>query len=182
MTEAQERRSDAGPAGAARSASRTGRPLAPKPWSPRFFKWILRGFPPYLLSRTWVEAVGDDFLSCRLRVKRTRLSRNLNGTTFGGTLYAAGDPIFAVLLWQALAHRGVAAEAWTRSAHVLFARPARTDLVYDFALTESDVEDAFAAMRADGRFERSFFVDGVDANGETCVRVDTTIVLREARG
>ena len=56
----------------------------------------------------------------RLRLPLNWRTRNLNGTIYGGSIYAAVDPIHAVMLVSLLgADRYV---AWTKEAHVRFRR------------------------------------------------------------
>ena len=70
-------------------------------------QWLLNLFPAFLLGGAWVSRVARDCSACRLSVRRSLLTRNLNGTIFGGSLYSACDPIYALLYWQSLARRGV---------------------------------------------------------------------------
>jgi len=134
-----------------------------------------------LFNRIRVVEVARDFRSCRVRVAYSRLSRNLQGTTFGGTMYSAADPFYAVLYWQIFAHRGERVQAWLRSAQARYLRPARSPLTLVFELSEADVERAAAALARDGRHACSHRVEAVDAGGRVCMVADTEVYLRRPR-
>ena len=52
---------------------------APKLISARYGKFMLNCFPPLLFQRIRIEEFSDDFRYCRIRVKKSFLSRNLHG-------------------------------------------------------------------------------------------------------
>jgi hypothetical protein len=142
---------------------------------------MLNLFPPLLMGGVHVVEVGRDFRSCRVRVAKSLLTRNLQGSTFGGTIFAAADPFHAILYWQALAHRGIRVQAWLKRATIAYRKPASTALTLEFALGDDDIESAVRAIEAEGRFERSFRVDAVDAHGVACAEVETLVHLRRPR-
>lgn len=144
-------------------------------------RWMLNLFPPLLMGGVHVVEVAPDFRSCRVRVARSLLTRNLQGSTFGGTIFSAADPFHAILYWQALAHRGIRVQAWLKRATIAYRKPAATALTLEFALGDDDIESAVRAIEAEGRFERSFRVDAVDAHGVVCAEVETLVHLRRPR-
>lgn len=111
----------------------------PRVLSESRLKWSLNFFPPWLVQGIRVVEVGPGFRRCRVRVRRSFLTGNLSGTTFGGTIFSAADPVHAVMYWQILAHRGLRVQAWLRSASIRHLRPAATALTLDFVLTDADV-------------------------------------------
>lgn len=154
----------------------SGRP--PKAWSPRRARWTLNLYPPFLANRIVVRRIAPDWRSLDLTVERSLLNRNLNGTTFGGSLSSAADPIHAVLFWQALARRGQACRAWTKSLSVQFLRPAASRVSIRFEIPAEDVEEASAAVAAGKRFERSYVVSAIDEEGVSCTRQEIGVHVR----
>jgi acyl-coenzyme A thioesterase PaaI-like protein len=154
----------------------------PRVLSERAVWWMLNLFPPHLLGRIRIREVGRDCRSAKVTVRRSLLNRNLNGTTFGGTIFSAADGIHAVLLWQALARRGNDVEAWLRRASVEYRKPAATDLRLEFELTEADLDDAVDALAREGRFRRTFEIEARDADGEVCAVLRPEVYLRLPRG
>ena len=158
-------------------------------WSPRQLRWLLRAYPPLLFQRIQVLEIDPGFRRAVVRVRRSVFSRNLQGTTFGGTIYAAVDPFHALLLWQICAHEGVRVQAWTKEAVITFLRPAESHLTIEFTLDDRTVDDALRAIRETGRFAHVFEVQALDKQGTVCAVVRTDVrILRpepkpaEARG
>lgn len=147
-------------------------------WSARRMRAVLRVFPPLLFQRITPVHIADDFCSARVRVRRSLLTRNLNGTTFGGTIYAAADPIFALMYWQALARRGVATRSWLMAARAQYRKPATTSLAIDFALAAADLDAAEQALRSRGKAVLIHQVEARDEHGAVCAELELVTFLR----
>jgi acyl-coenzyme A thioesterase PaaI-like protein len=153
----------------------------PRVLSERTGKWILTLYPPLLFQRVRVLEVGRGFRSARVRVSRSLLTRNLNGTTFGGSIFSAADPIYPVLYWQALARRGERVQVWLKGAAVEYLKPAASDLLLEFAVSEADLDQASSALRRDGRFARTHLVRALDDGGLACAEIRTEVYVRRPR-
>lgn len=165
-----------------RAGPRADRRAPPSP-SPRVLserrgKLLLNLFPPFLFGRIRVLEIGAGFRSCRVRVKPSLLTRNLQGTMFGGTIFSAADPFHALLYWQVFAHRGLRVQAWLKSARIDYRRPAATALTFDFALSEADIREAQERLEADGRCSKMHRTEALDEEGRVCAVVDTEVYLR----
>lgn len=147
-------------------------------WSARRMRWLLRFYPPLCFQRVVPVWIADDFRAARMRVRRSLLTRNLNGTTFGGTIYAAADPLFALLYWQALARRGVATRSWLMAARAQYRQPAATGLALDFALSAADLDAAEAELRRRGKAVRIHRVEARDERGMVCAELELVTFLR----
>jgi len=146
--------------------------------SERFAKWLLRFYPPLLAQRVQVREIGAGFRSCRVRVRRSLLNRNLNGTIFGGSLFCAADPIYAFLYWQVFARRGVPLESWLKAATIRYRKPAATHVMLEFAITDEDIEELAAQLELTGRADRVHVTRAIDAHGEVCAEIETRVHLR----
>lgn len=156
-------------------------PGSPRALSPFQVKWLLNLFPPWFVQGIRIVEIAPDFRRATVRVRRGLFTGNLNGSTFGGTVFAAFDPVCAILYWQILAHRGIRVQAWLRSASIRYTKPAKTALVIEFEVGDADVEDAVAALAREGRFGRSHHVVARDAAGVVCAEADTEVYLRLPR-
>ena len=121
--------------------------------------------------------MAEDFTFCEVQVRRWLLTRNLAGTTFGGAIFAAADPIYAVMLWQHFAHRGRPVEVWLRSAKVRYRKPAATTLTLRFRLAPEALERAEAALERDGRFVEAFSVEARDRDDALCAELETEVYV-----
>jgi acyl-coenzyme A thioesterase PaaI-like protein len=154
----------------------------PRSLSPRQLRWMLNLYPPFLAQGIRVARVSPDFLEVRMRVRRSLLSRNLNGTTFGGALSAACDPVFPIQYWQALGRRGLEVEAWLMAMEIRFRKPARTAVEGSFVLTEADLDAAAAELAGRGKAVRTHRVGLVDRDGDVCAEAELVSYLRPAPG
>ncbi len=158
-----------------------GRGKSPRVWSERWFRLVLNLYPPFLFGRTRVLSVGRDFRSCTVRVRPSFLTRNLQGSIFGGTIFSAADPFHALLYWQVFAHRGLRVQAWLKSARIEYRRPASSDLTFVFELSEDDVDQAQVALDHEGRFAKVFRTEAIDRGGQVCAEIHTEVYLRRPR-
>ena len=141
-------------------------------------RWALNLYPPFLLQRIVVRSVSDDYRSVVVRVRRSPLNFNLAGTTFGGSLYSAADPMHALMYWQSFAQSGQPIEAWTRAAEIRFRRPANRHVDLHFHLEPEDLERARAALQETGRFDATHPVRALDPAGELCFEAQVAVTLK----
>ena len=144
-------------------------------WSPRQLRWLLRAYPPLLFQRIHVREIDPGFRRAVVVVRRSILSRNLQGSTFGGTIYSAVDPFHALLLWQICALEGIRVQAWMKQATVVFMRPAESDLTIEFRVDDDVVLEALTAVRVNGRFGKVFRVEARDEQGTVCAVEDADV-------
>ncbi len=141
-------------------------------------RWALNLYPPFLLQRIVVRSVSADYRTVVVRVRRSPLNFNLAGTTFGGSLYSAADPVHALMYWQCLAQEGRRIEAWTRGARVSFLRPATRHVDLCFRLEREDLVRAREALEATGRFDAEHSVAALDPEGRLCAEFEVAVTLK----
>lgn len=147
-------------------------------WPEWKVRWLLNLYPPFLFGGIRVDAVEDGMRYCRVRIRKSLLSRNLHGTTFGGTMYAAADPFHALMYWQQFARRGTRVDVWTRSATIRFLRPATSALTLEFRLDETEVESAARDLDATGKADRVHRVEAIDRHGRVCAIIEAEAHMR----
>ena len=128
----------------------------------RLMRWKFNLFPAYRGSGARIEYIDATLREVRLRLPLNWRTRNLNGTIYGGSIYAAVDPIHAVMLVSLLGPQEYV--GWTKEAVVRFKRQARTDPVR-------------ADLERDGRAERRYAVDLFDADSRVCATCDILVHL-----
>jgi len=145
-------------------------------------KWMLRIFPALLFSRVWVKYMSNDFKSCTVSVKPSILNRNLQRTIFGGTIFSAFDPWFALMFWQIFAHRGQKLEAWLKSAEIDYKKPAATRLSIQFNISDADIAEAEAALASEGRFQKWMKAEAINTDGVVCAEARLLVYIRNYKG
>jgi len=150
------------------------------PWilSERKGWWILNFFPPLFFNRIRVVKIEPGFRACTVRVARSRLTRNLHGSTFGGTIFSAADPYYAVMYWQVLARKGYRVQAWLQRASIEYQRPAATELTLEFRLSDEDIAAAMAALDSGARYRKRHVIEALDREGRVCATAETEVYLR----
>ncbi len=142
-------------------------------------KWVLRFYPPLLFQRIWVKRFDKGFMGVEVKICKSILNLNYNRSIFGGTIYSAADPFFAVLFYQALLKRGYKALIWQKAADIDYIKPGFSDLYFRIRLEENDLLEACEVLDTDGRFVRSFPIEINDKHGEICARVNSVVYIRK---
>jgi len=137
---------------------------------------FLNWYPPYLFTRTRVKSISKDWRSCVVELKKSFLTRNYVGTTFGGSLFAATDPFLMLMLIKILGIEDYI--IWDKAAEIEYQRPARSTVTYRFSVTDEDLEQIHRDLQAKGKALPKFEVRGVDRDGQTCVTVRKTIYIK----
>lgn len=141
-------------------------------------KWLMRIYPPMLFQRIWVKRIHKDFMGIDVKINRSLITNNLGNSIFGGTIFTATDPFYALLLGQLMQRRGFHVTVWLKSAQISYLKPARTDLNYTIRLGESDVREVEDALKQEGKFIKSFPIEIFDRNNELCVSASNEVYIR----
>lgn len=122
-----------------------------------------------------VTHIASDWSEVRVRIPLSWRTRNYVGTIFGGSLYAAVDPYFMIMLMERLGRDFV---VWDKAASIRFRRPGDRTLTATFRVTDDDVAAIRAAVAAaDGTIDHTMTVELVDASGEVFAAVDKVLYV-----
>lgn len=143
---------------------------------PRLRAAVLRvGFnlyPSYRASGGRVVHVARDLRSIRVMLRHSWRTVNPAGAIFGGAMYAATDPMFAMLLALQLDHDVV---VWDKAGQIRHRRPGRSHLYADFYIDEATVAGVREELRERGEAERVFRVELRDDHGRVHVELEKTV-------
>jgi len=145
-------------------------------------KWLMNYYPPLLFNRVVIKRISKDYKEVDVVIKKSFLNKNLQGTIFGGTIFSAADPFYAMMYWQHFNLEGIKCEAWLKSAEIEYLKPGNSNLYLYFRLTDNDIEEARNAMKEKGKFEKLHTLNICNIKGEQISRVKTLVYLRIARG
>ncbi len=146
--------------------------------SPKTLKWVLRFYPPLFFQRIWILKFGDNFRSVSVKINKSFLNINYNKTIFGGTIFAASDPFFAILFDQILTKKGFKVRVWLKSAHIQYLKPGNTNLYFKIQLTEADVLEAQTALKTAGKFIKTYPIEIYNKQGVMCALVQNEVYIR----
>ena len=147
----------------------------PESFESRLLRWRFNLFPAYRGSGARVTYIAADFREIRVRLPLTWRSRNAVGTIFGGSIYAAVDPLYMIMLMYLLGRDFI---VWDKSASIRFHKPGRSTLFATFRLDDSELESIRSATSSGTPVDRTYNVDLVDADGVVHASVEKIIYIR----
>lgn len=148
----------------------------PESLESRLLRWKFNLFPAYRGTGARVTYIAGDFREIRIALPLTLRSRNVVGTIFGGSMYAAVDPVYMIMLMRNLGGDFV---VWDKAAAIRFRKPARTTLFATFRLEQSEL-DAIRDATANGEpVDRTYNVALVDRDGVVHASVEKIIYVRK---
>lgn len=145
-------------------------------WKTKLMRWRFNWYPAFRRTGARVEFIAEDLLELRVRIPLNRATRNLHGTIYGGTMYAAVDPLHAVLLAR---HLGPGFHVWMKAARIEFRRPGRSDLLATARVTPGELEEIRSALHHTPKVDRDFSLALTDpAGSHVAARVTATVHIR----
>src|ERR1044072_5616688 len=142
-------------------------------------KWLMRFYPPLFFQRIWVRKIHKDFRGVEIKINRSLFTTNLGNSIFGGTIFSAADPFYALLLGQILRHKGKKITVWLKSASIQYIKPGRTDLFYTILISDEMIREAEQALRAEGKFVKAYPVEIHDRTGTLCATAENEVYIRD---
>ncbi|MFA6087531.1 DUF4442 domain-containing protein [Mucilaginibacter sp.] len=143
-------------------------------------KWLMRLYPPLFFQRIWVKEFSKGFKGVKVKINKSLLNKNYNGSIFGGTIFAAADPFFPILFNQTLNLNGKKhLKIWSKSSKIDFVKPGLTDLFFEIKLTDTDIERVLETLTIAGKYEGCFPVDIYNKNDEICVSLLIEVYVRD---
>lgn len=141
-------------------------------------KWGMRFYPPLFFQRIWVQKFDKDFRGAKVKIIKSIFNTNYNNSIFGGTIFAASDPFYALLFDQILRKRNLKTRVWLKSAQIKYLKPGRSDLYFTIQLTEEQIQEAETALRTIGKFVKAYPTEIVNKEGEVCASVVNEVYIR----
>ncbi|MFM6954002.1 MAG: DUF4442 domain-containing protein [Sphingobacteriaceae bacterium] len=146
--------------------------------SEKALTWVMRLYPPLLFQRIWVRRFEPGFTAVEVVIVKSFMNKNYNKSIFGGTIFTATDPFYAILFDQALQRRGLKCRVWLKSAQISYLKPGRTNLSFRISLSETDLNEAERILHSHGKFVKSFPIDLFDTSGVLCASVQNEVYIR----
>ncbi|HEX5802135.1 MAG TPA: DUF4442 domain-containing protein [Azospira sp.] len=134
----------------------------------------LNWFPAYRATGARIVHISRDMKRIVVRLPLRRATRNGAGTLFGGSLYSATDPIFALLL---AVHLGPDYIVWDKAAAIRYRKPGREALTAEFVVSDSEIAAVRAEVARNGACDRSFTTAFVDRHGTVHTEIDKTVYV-----
>ncbi|HEX7599933.1 MAG TPA: DUF4442 domain-containing protein [Polyangia bacterium] len=138
----------------------------------RLMRWGFNLWPCYRGTGARVTFIAGDWREVRVRIPLSWRTRNYVGTIFGGSLYAAVDPFFMIMLMKNLGPDYV---VWDKAASIRFRKPGRGLLNASFRLDEAELADIRRLLLEQPKVDRTYTIQLVDAVGVVHAEVQKVI-------
>jgi acyl-coenzyme A thioesterase PaaI-like protein len=123
------------------------------------FRTLMNWYPMYFGTGGKILFWAGDSTELHLRLKLNVWTYNYVGTIFGGSLFAAADPFYMLMLFKALGPKYV---VWDKSANIRFKKPGKTTLYAKYKITEEDFTMIKAAVVEKGETTHNFIIQWMD--------------------
>ena len=147
--------------------------------SENILKWGMRLYPPLLLQRIWVQKIRPDFKGADVKINHNLFTLNFGKAIFGGTIYSATDPFYAMLFGQILRNKNYNITIWLKSASIQFLKPGRSDLYYSICITEEMINEAEEGLNSKGVFVKSYSIEIYSKSKELYAVAKNEIYIRK---
>jgi acyl-coenzyme A thioesterase PaaI-like protein len=141
--------------------------------------WLYRTafnlWPCYRGTGARVTHIAADWSEVRITLPASLWTRNYVGTIFGGSMYAAVDPFFMIMLMKRL---GPGYVVWDKAATIRFKKPGRTRLFATFRLPPGEAAAIHGALEHERSADRTYSVDLVDHEGTVHASVEKVVYVR----
>lgn len=147
----------------------------PESLNTRLMRWRFNFYPAYRGTGARITYIADDWREVRIKLPLNWRTRNYVGTIFGGSMYAAADPMYMVMLIMVLGPEYI---VWDKAATIQFKRPGRSTLYATFALDDEEIDSIKAELTRQPSVNRVYHVGLTDADGVVYASVQKTIHIR----
>ncbi|MGB3634989.1 MAG: DUF4442 domain-containing protein [Rubrobacteraceae bacterium] len=138
-------------------------------------RWSFNLFPAYLATGARITCMSDDLREVNVKLPLNWRTKNYVGTIFGGSMYAAVDPVYMTMLMKNLGPEYV---VWDKAANICFKKPGRGTLYARFTLDGEEIAYIETMLNASSSVELEYLVDLTDESGEVCASVGETLCIR----
>lgn len=150
-------------------------PHRPESRESRFFRWRMNLFPAYWFTGARVTYVSADFREAHVTLPLSWRTRNLVGTTYGGSLYSAADPFFMLMLMRLLGPDYI---VWDKAGSIRYLKPGRGPLHAHFIVPEGETESIKTALRTERSVDRVYVAELKSPDGTVHARIERTVYIR----
>jgi acyl-coenzyme A thioesterase PaaI-like protein len=147
----------------------------PESLATRLRRWGFNFFPAYRGTGARITYIADDWREVRIVLPLSWRTRNYVGTIFGGSMYAAVDPIYMIMLIKTL---GSGYTVWDKAAAIRFKVPGRTTLYARFEVGVRETDEIRSILERQKDVERNYTVELSDSEGKVHAVIDKTVYIR----
>jgi len=131
-------------------------------------------FPAFRSTGARVTWIAEDLRAVRIKLPLNLRTRNIYGTLFGGAMYAATDPLYAILIKVGLGPDYI---IWDKVGAIRYRKPGRTTLYAECRVTDEELAELRARLEAQPSIDVEREIELVDDEGVVHAVVRKTIYV-----
>lgn len=131
-------------------------------------------FPAYRRSGGRITYISEDYHEIHVKLPLNWATKNYVGTIFGGSMFAAVDPIYMVMLIKILGKDYV---VWDKSANIRFKRPGKETLFAKFLIDAKEISEIKLKLEDTKFIDKIYKIELKDKNGTVHCIVEKTLYL-----
>ncbi|NOI20515.1 DUF4442 domain-containing protein [Vibrio coralliilyticus] len=140
-----------------------------------FFRYLLNWFPAYRRAGARIRYLSSDFMCAQIELPCSWRTMNHYGFTWGGGIYAAIDPVYAVMLFKVFNGKY---KILDKTAEINFLKPATSTLNAKFKLTKRRIDLIKSQVEKTGHYQCVMNIKLEDENGNTCAICKKVISIK----
>jgi len=131
-------------------------------------------FPAFRGTGARVVYIAENLRAIRIKLPLNWRTKNIYGTMFGGAMYAAIDPLYAILIKVGL---GSGYIVWDKAGTIRYRKPGRSTLYAECRISEAELQDLRARLETEPSVDLDYEIQLVDAEGVVHAVVMKTIYV-----
>jgi acyl-coenzyme A thioesterase PaaI-like protein len=139
-------------------------------------RWGFNFFPAYRRTGARITYIAGDLREMHIKLPLNRKTRNYVGTIFGGSMFAAVDPIYMLIFIKLLGPNYV---VWDKAASIQYKRPGRSTLYATFKVDQEELDAIRAELEQKDKLDRVYQVELIDEESSVCASIEKTIYFRK---
>lgn len=133
-------------------------------------------FPAYRGTGAFVTFISSDWKEIHIKLGLTWRTRNYVGTVFGGSTYAALDPMYMIQLINILGKEYV---VWDMAANIKFLKPINKKVYARFLITDELIESIKRKINTDKKYVVNLPISFQDNEGIVYAEVEKVIYIAD---
>ena len=131
-------------------------------------------FPAFWATGAKVIYIAEDLRTIRIKLPLNFRTKNIYGTLFGGAMYAATDPLFAILVKAGL---GPGYIVWDKAGSIRYRKPGRSALYAECSISEAALASLKSRLDSEPSVDLNYEMELRDAGGVVHAVVQKTIYV-----
>jgi len=142
----------------------------------RVMRWKFNLSPVYRRTCARITYIASDLREVRVNLPLNWKTKNYVGTIFGGSMYAAVDPLYMVMLINILGPEYI---VWDKAAKIQFKQPGRSTLRAKIKIPKSETDYIRKTLKEQNKLDRTYQIELVDEEGNICAVVEKIIHFKK---